>query len=136
MTGTRRPTRTAPAWDPPVTIGLLLWGVITTVQTVAQARDLPGSLNTVLSSRGLGPYTQTALGSAIGWVVVAESILSLALAIGFSVPRIRDHRMAFWVPLVAGAVSALLTLVLITAAIVADPAVLTSLEHATATATP
>ena len=129
MTGTPRPTRTAPVWDPPVTIGLLLWGVITTVQTVAQARDLPGSLNAVLSSRGLGPYTQTALATTIGWIVVAEAIVSLALAIGFAVPRIRDHKIAFWVPLAAGAVSAVLTLVLITAAIAADPAVLASLEH-------
>jgi hypothetical protein len=133
MTETRRPARTAPIWDPPITIGLLVWGLITTVQTVAQARDLPAALESVFSDRGVGRYTQTGFATAIGWVVVAESLLSLALAIGFAVPRIREHRTAFWIPLAAGAASTVVTVVLISAAILADPGYTASLQHVAGT---
>jgi hypothetical protein len=129
VTETRRPARSAPLWDPPITVGLLLWGLITTVQTVAQARDLPAALDAAFSARGVGPYTQTGVATAIGWVVVVESVLSLVVAIGFSVPRIRDHRIAFWVPLLAGAVSSVVTVLLITAAILADPAYVAALTR-------
>jgi type III secretory pathway component EscS len=66
-------------------------------------------------------------------VIVVTSVASLAVAIGFAVPRIRDHRLAFWIPLVAGAASAFVTIVLVAAAILADPAYLDSVRHATAT---
>ncbi|HET6824729.1 MAG TPA: DUF6264 family protein [Amnibacterium sp.] len=131
MTETRRPARTAPIWDAPITVGLLLIGVVNTVQTVAQARDLPAALDQVYAARGISRYTQVGLATGIGWAIVVTSIVSLALAIGFAVPRIRDHRLAFWIPLLAGAASAFVTIVLVVAAILADPAYLDSVRHAT-----
>ena len=124
-----RTGRPAPAWDAPVTVGLLLWGLYSTVQTVAQARDLPAALSEALGAQGIGPYTQTGVGTAVGWIVVVEAVASLAVAIGFSVPRIRDHRLAFWVPLVAGLVSGFVTVLLISLAVLLDPAYLAAVEH-------
>ena len=133
MTETTRPARTAPIWDAPITVGLLLVGVVNTIQTVAQARELPLALDQVYAARGISKYTQVGFATGIGWVIVATSVASLVLAIGFAVPRIRDHRIAFWIPLVAGAVSAVVTIVLVGAAILADPAYVDSIRHATAT---
>ncbi len=133
MTETRRPTRVAPIWDAPITVGLLLVGVVNTIQTVAQARELPVALDQVYAARGISRYTQVGLATGIGWVIVVTSIASLVAAIAFAVPRIRDHRPAFWIPLLAGAASAFVTIVLVAAAILADPAYLGSVGHATAT---
>jgi hypothetical protein len=131
VTETSRPARTAPIWDAPITVGLLAVGVINTIQTVAQARELPAALDQVYAARGISRYTQVGLATGIGWVVAIAAIGSLVLAIGFSVPRIRDHRLAFWIPLAAGAASAVVTVVLVAAAILADPAYLDSIRHAT-----
>jgi hypothetical protein len=131
VTDTRRPTRTAPIWDAPITVGLLAVGVINTIQTVAQARDLPVALEQVYAARGIGRYTQIGLATGIGWAVVVLAVASLALAIGLAVPRIRDHRQAFWIPLAVGAASAVVTVALVAAAILADPAYLGSIPHAT-----
>jgi hypothetical protein len=131
VTETSRPARTAPIWDAPITVGLLAVGVINTIQTVAQARELPAALDQVYAARGISRYTQVGLATGIGWVVAIAAIGGLVLAIGFSVPRIRDHRLAFWIPLAAGAASAVVTVVLVAAAILADPAYLDSIRHAT-----
>jgi hypothetical protein len=133
MTATRRAGRTAPFWDAPLTVGLLGVGVLNTTQTVAQARDLPAALDAVYTNQGIGHYSQVGLATGIGWVVVVESVLSLVIAIAFSVPRIRAHRVAFWIPLTAAVASSVLTVVLVAVAILADPAYLASVQHSAGT---
>jgi hypothetical protein len=130
VTETPRAARVAPIWDAPITVGLLAVGVLNTTQTVAQARDLPAGLDQVYAARGIGPYTQVGFATGIGWAIVAVAVATLVLAIGFSVPRIRDHKLAFWIPLAAGVASALVTGLLIAVAVLADPAYLHSLQHA------
>jgi hypothetical protein len=129
MTETGRPARTAPIWDAPITVGLLAVGVVNTVQAVAQARDLPAVLDRIYQARGISGYTPADVATGIGWAMVVTAVGCLVLAIGFSVPRIRDHRLAFWIPLAAGAASAVVTAVLVTAAILADPAYLNSIQQ-------
>lgn len=121
--------RPAPTWDAPVTVSLLAIGVLNVTQVVAAARDLPASLQAIYVSQGIGQYTQVGLATTIGWAVIVESVLTLVLAIGLAVPRLRAHRTAFWIPLAAGAVGALLTFVLLTVAIVADPAYLAAMRR-------
>jgi hypothetical protein len=128
MTETR-PARTVPIWDAPITVGLLAVGVINTVQAVAQARDLPAVLDRIYQARGISGYTPVDTATGIGWAMVVAAIGSLVLAIGFSVPRIRDHRLAFWIPLAAGAASVVVTGVLVMAAILADPSYLDSIRQ-------
>jgi hypothetical protein len=122
MSGGDRPRRPAPAWDPPLTVALLVAGVINVTVTVANMRELPENLQLGYEQQGIGPYTATGLASAMGWSVIISSTLALVLAIGFAVPRLRAHRLAFWVPLVAAAVSLLLTTVFVGIAVFGDPA--------------
>lgn len=116
-----RPRGSAPAWDPPLTIALLVAGVINVTVTVANMRELPQTLQEGYAEQGIGPYTAFDLANAMGWSVIVVSMLALVLAIGFSVTRLRAHRMAFWVPLVAAAASLVLTTLLVAVAVFGDP---------------
>ena len=81
-----------------MSVGLLVFGLINVTQTVAIARDLRPLLDSVFAQEGLGAYSNEPVAQAAGWIVVAVNVLSLVLAIGFTVPRLRTHRVAFWVP--------------------------------------
>ena len=122
MSGGGRPRAAAPAWDPPLTVGLLVAGVINVTVTVANMRQLPETLQAGYAEQGIGTYTNFALASAMGWSVIATSMLALVLAIAISVPRLRAHRMTFWVPLAAAGASLVLTTTFIAIAVVGDPA--------------
>jgi NhaP-type Na+/H+ and K+/H+ antiporter len=98
--------------------------VINVTQTVAAARDLRSVLDLVFAREGIGTYTNVAFAEATGWFVIAANVLSLVLAIGFAVPRLRARRTAFWIPLASAAVCVVVTTVLILSAAVADPAFL------------
>ena len=118
----RRRTRAAPWWDAPLTVALLVGGVGNVTVTVARMRILPQTLQAGYEAQGIGEYTSIALATGIGWAVIVISVLALVIAIGVAVPRIRTHRTTFWVPLVAAAVSTVLTVVLVMIAVVGDPA--------------
>jgi type III secretory pathway component EscS len=117
-----RPRSAAPAWDPPLTVALLVAGVINVTVTVANMRELPETLQLGYEQQGIGHYTATTLASAMGWSVILSSTLALVIAIAFAVPRLRAHRLAFWVPLVAAVVSLVLTTVFVGIAVFGDPA--------------
>jgi hypothetical protein len=119
---TGRPRGSAPAWDPPLTVALLVAGVVNVTITVANMRELPEALQIGYAQQGIGTYTSIPLATAMGWSVIVGSVLALVLAIGFAVPRLRAHRMAFWVPLIAAAASLILTTVLVAVAVFGDPA--------------
>jgi hypothetical protein len=121
MTG-ERPRGAAPAWDAPVTVALLVAGVLNVTVTVANMRELPETLQAGFAEQGIGPYTSTDLANAMGWSVIVVTMLALVLAIGLAVPRLRAHRLAFWVPLVAATASFVLTMVFVGIAVFGDPA--------------
>jgi hypothetical protein len=118
---TGRPRGSAPAWDPPLTVALLVAGVVNVTITVANMRELPEALQIGYAQQGIGTYRSIGLATAMGWSVIVGSVLALVLAIGFAVPRLRAHRMAFWVPLIAAAASLILTTVLVAVAVFGDP---------------
>jgi type III secretory pathway component EscS len=62
-------------------------------------------------------------------VVIAVNVLGLIVAILLTVPRLRAHRTAFWVPLLVGAVCIVLTTVLMVVAAAADPAFASQLSR-------
>lgn len=114
--------RTAPPWDPAVTVALLIAGLVQVTQTVALARTLDVAISETFVSRGIGAYTSGDVARGAGVVITAVSLLCLALAIGFAVPRLRRRVTAFWVPLVCAAIWFVVTGALVFAAMVADPA--------------
>jgi hypothetical protein len=91
-------------------------------RTVVIGREFPTLLQAVFAQAGLGVYSSDGLAAVLGWVVIAVNLVGLVLAIALAVPRLRTHRTAFWVPLLIGAACLLLTVVLMLAAAIPDPA--------------
>lgn len=106
--------------DQPITAALLIGGVISVTRVVAFARDLPVSLDESYGEMGGGRFTATAVASGIGYAICAVQVLALVVAIAVSVPRMREGRSSFWVPLVAAVVAFALTFVLVAVAITTD----------------
>jgi hypothetical protein len=122
----------APWWDAPLTVALLVLGVISVTNAVAAGRDLNGYLQQSYAAAGLGEFTPSALVTGLGYAIVVVELAALVVAIGFAVPRIRTHRRAFWVPLIAGSAATAVTLALLLLAIDTDPG---SLPSPTSTST-
>ena len=91
-------------------------------RTVAVARDFDALMKTVFTQAGFGAYTSDGVAQVVGVIVIAVNVVGLALAIALSVPRLRTHRTAFWIPLVVGASCILLTVLLMVVAAAGDPA--------------
>ena len=119
---TGRQRGSPPVWDPPLTVGLLVAGVIDVTVTVANMRELPQTLQLGFAQQGIGPYRAIGLATAMGWSAIVTSMLALVLAIAFAVPRLRAHRLAFWVPVVAAVASLILIRVFVVIAVLGDPA--------------
>lgn len=111
-----------------VTVGFLVFGLINVTQTVAVARDPDALLDRIFTQQGWGDYTPNAVSETVGPVLIAVNVLSLVLAIGFTVPRLSRRRTAFWVPLVCAAVAVLFTVILLLVAVFADPAAMAALS--------
>lgn len=111
-----------------MTVGLLLIGLLDATRTVALAREMPALLDMVFARAGLGDYTADAAADAFGTAITAVNVVGIVVAIALSVPRLRDHRRAFPVPLAIGAGCVLLTAILMVSAAFADPGFAASLS--------
>ncbi len=103
------------AWDAPVTVGLLVLGLWNTISAMPFLVDLGAALSAayadqpVLADLEFGEPTRIA-----GLVLlVVYAVIELA-AIGVAVPLLRRGRLAFWVPVSAGALTGLAVLVVST----------------------
>ncbi|MCU1569397.1 MAG: hypothetical protein JWR33_138 [Naasia sp.] len=114
--------RPVPRWDRVVTIALLALAAINVLTTIPQMLHLPQTLDEVYAQQGWGDYTSDSLASAIGIAVNVLSVVLLLAAVGISVRRLRTARLTFWVPLVAGVTAVIVTMVLLSAAMLIDPA--------------
>ena len=106
----------------PITVGLLVFGLVNVTQTVAQARDLGVVLDAFFQQQGIGDYTNTRAAEVGGLLLTLTSVLCLVIAIFFSVRRLRVRKRAFWIPLVCAAVSLLAMTIVIGGSVMSDPA--------------
>ena len=112
----------APAWDRVVTVALLALGLVNVLFTIPEMLALPRALDQVYAAQGFGRYTSDSLASAIGIAINAVDVLLLVVAVLLAVRRLRSGRIAFWIPLVAGATALVVTGALLTVAMLGDPA--------------
>ncbi|WP_395638308.1 DUF6264 family protein [Pseudolysinimonas sp.] len=108
-------------YDRPVTIALLLFGAINLVQYGAALLDF----DTFLESATAGTPTESIdFGDAArvgGYVLFGVSLLLFLVAGFVSVQRLRRGRVAFWVPLVAGALTVASWVVVLVAIVFQTP---------------
>ena len=119
------PSRGARRYDRPVTIALLLFGVINLVQYAAPLLDF----DTFLERATAGTPTESidfGEPARVGGYVLFGVSLVLLLVAGFvAVQLLRRGRVAFWVPLVAGGLTVLIWVVVLIAIVMQTPDALT-----------
>lgn len=125
------PAATPRAWDRVLTAVLLGIGTLNVLTGIPTMLALPRVLDDQYRTQGFGTYTSDALASTIGVVINVVGVLILIAAILLSLRRLRSGRLAFWIPLVAGATLFVVTGVLVVAAMLGDPALPAYLESST-----
>jgi hypothetical protein len=118
---TARGRRPVPAWDAPLTIALLVAGVVNDITIVADLRGLTEQLQEMYRTLHIGTYDTIDLANAMSTCGIVAAMAALVIAIGASVPRLRARRLAFWVPLVAATATIVLTTVFRLVAAFGDP---------------
>ena len=117
-------TSRAPAWDRPVTLGLLLFGLLATFFLISVLGALPEAMQVLYTQENLGDYTPAA--SVAGLILagrLAEAGIWLVTAAVSILLITRGHR-AFYVPLIGGAVAILAIFVFIGVILATDPTLL------------
>ncbi|WP_309713214.1 DUF6264 family protein [Pseudolysinimonas sp.] len=110
--------------DRPVTIALIAFGVLNLVQFAGVLLDFEGFLEVATKGTSAEPIDFTDA-ARIGGVVLFVVSLALVLAsAAIAVLMLRQGRIAFWVPLVGGALSVLAWGVVLVAIVLQTPGAL------------
>lgn len=112
----------AAGWDLVFTIALLAFGAFTVAQNIVGYLDLPATVAQELKSVGYGDVTVPASIRSWGYLLIAVDVLLLVGAAWLSLRRIRRGRMAFWVPIAAGAASGVIGAIVIVAVLASSGA--------------
>jgi len=123
------PARTAPGWDRPLTISLLVLGLLGTYFTISVLGSLPDALQMLYSQAGLGDYsTADSVRAIITGGSIGQGIVWLATAV-VSILLVLRGRRAFYVPLIGGVVSFVLLVAAVAVVLSGDPALLEYLSR-------
>jgi hypothetical protein len=118
------PASTGRRVDRPITIALIAFGVFNLLQYSSALLDFEGFLETATKGTAAESIDFTEAARVGGLVLFAVS-LALVLASGaIAVWLLRRGRLAFWVPLVAGALSVLAWIVVLVAIVMQTPGAL------------
>ncbi|WP_165307966.1 DUF6264 family protein, partial [Agromyces binzhouensis] len=113
----RRPRTT----DRFFTILLLALGAIGAWNTSVSLQQLPGAIQSVYSDQGVGTFTPQPWLPTLALIGTVFMLALYAAVLGWSIMRLRARKLAFWVPLVGGAVAFLATMVLTSIVFFTDP---------------
>lgn len=113
--------RARPAWDLVLTTVLLLWGVIDVVRGFPEFARLGTALAAAYESQGLPEFGSESLADDVGgWLNIVRLVL-LIVAIAGALLLISRRKRAFWVPLSAGVLAALVVVIAVMAIVLTDP---------------
>ena len=119
-----REARAVPKWDPPVTLGLLVFGLLATFFTVSVLGTLPDAIQVLYTQQDLGTYTPDP--SVTGLLTagsIAEVVTWLVTAAISILLMVRGKR-AFYLPLIGAVVSFLVIFVFMSIVLATDPTLL------------
>jgi hypothetical protein len=107
-----------------ITALLIVFGIWNTVTSIPGYLDFGSALSQAVAVLGYGTVTFGATAHTAGIVLLVISFLLLIAAVGVSLHLIRNGRRSIWVPVVAGAMY-LVASVIVTSVIVANTPALT-----------
>lgn len=102
-----------------ILLGVGLFSVLSTAPSLLQ---LPKMLTQAYGQFGMGEYTNTGLATTIGWAILIVYAGLWVVALLLSLRRLAARKTTWWVPFVIGVVANLVYIVLLTVAMVNDPA--------------
>ncbi|MDQ1575465.1 MAG: hypothetical protein QOH55_615 [Microbacteriaceae bacterium] len=115
----RTPLRTA---DRVATVALLAFGLFNVGTTVPGMLNLSLTLNAAFQQAGIGTYTPTPIANEIGIGVVVLYVAGWLMTAILAALSLRKGRITFWIPLVAGVIIGLVTVVCVIVLLLGDPA--------------
>ena len=116
------PTEKRRTWDVALTTALILVGVLDVVGSFARFGDLAATLREIYDQQGIGAFTSDQLANDMGLAINVTRLVLLVAGIGFGLWRLGRHRIAFWVPLSAGALAFIVVGVCLLVVVITDPA--------------
>jgi hypothetical protein len=111
-----------------VTVTLLALGLVNVGMSVGSYANLGSTIQTVYDRLGYGTYTSDDLAASLGVVAIAVSVVVWLATAAVSALLIRKHRLSWWVPLVGATLLFVAIAVIMTVAVVSDPAFMTYLD--------
>jgi hypothetical protein len=115
---------TAPGWDRPLTISLLVFGLLGAYFTISMLATLTESLQMIYTQADLGTYTPAeSVATIVTAGTIGQAVLWLATA-AVSVLLLLRRRRAFYVPLIGGVVAFVLLVGAMTAVLAGDATLL------------
>ena len=121
-------------WDRFLTIALLVVGAVTVVSTFGELADLAGTIDDTYRLQGIdGRLEARDAAGVVGFVVNVIRVAALLWAAALSISRLRAGKLAFWIPLTAGAVATLALMVGVGSLIFSDPAFIAYVDAITTT---
>jgi len=132
--GTPLPTKQINALNLALTIGLLAFGAVTIASNLADYANPADVINQLLTNLHQSDakfpditYSATGLATTIGILLLTLQGANFGLITWWSVSRLRERKVAFWIPLVGAFISSLLTFVSVLVLLLSDPAVLNAM---------
>ncbi|WP_353810443.1 DUF6264 family protein [Agromyces sp. SYSU T00194] len=112
---------TARLWDRPITLGLLVFGIIGVSLAVSIQQTLPDAMSLLHTQEGIDPYVPAdAVAGIISTGMIAQIVLWVLTAL-IAIVRLIRRRVAFWVPLAGAALSFVVLFGVVWAVLATDP---------------
>jgi hypothetical protein len=110
------------------TILLLALGALGAWNTSVSLQQLPAAIQTVYTQQGVGTYTPQEWLPTLALVGTVFMLALYAAVLGWAIARLRARKVAFWVPIVGGAIALVATVVLTSIVFITDPTFQSYLE--------
>lgn len=111
-----------------ITVFLLSFSAVFIFGGASSYLNLGPSLNDAVKQFGVSEYQVTDQTAAFGIAMLVSQVVLWLLAAVVSYRRITRHKLAWWVPLVAGILSFVVTSVLLGVLLAADPALVAAIS--------
>jgi hypothetical protein len=113
--------RPVPAWNQPVTILLLIIGIVGMFLSIGTLAAAPDSIQLLYANESLGTYKPA---PSVATILLAGEISMVGIWVisaVLSVFRLTRHKLAFFIPIIGGVVAFIALFVFFTAIIASDP---------------
>ena len=116
-----------------ITIILLVLGAFGSLNFAGSMLGLPASLSLIAGALELSDFTVPSWVGTVGTVSAVVIIAIYAVNLIFSIQRMRARKLAFWVPLTAGAVVMIGTIVVTSVVLMSFPELMTAVSDPSST---